>query len=218
MARDRVDLIAPRLETGQFGLTTLNSDREANMEVRGTTILAVRRGGVVAMGGDGQVTLGQSMVIKGTARKIRRIGRGEVLTGIAGSTADAFALLETFERIHDRFRSDLRRSAIEFSKQWRRDRFLRRLDAAMLVADVTAQFMIMGSGDVLSPDHDVVAIGSGAPFALSAARALREHTEMAPVDIVQKSMSIAADSCVFTNHNIAIEELNGPQLVTGEGN
>jgi ATP-dependent HslUV protease subunit HslV len=171
----------------------------------GTTILGVRRNGVVAVGGDGQVSLGNT-VMKGNARKVRGLHGGKVLAGFAGGTADAFTLFERFEGKLEKF-GNLTRAAIELAKDWRADRYLRRLEALLLVGDPTKLFVISGNGDVIEPDHDLVAIGSGGPFAQAAARALLENTNLSARDIVERSLNIAADICVFTNRNLTIEEL-----------
>jgi ATP-dependent HslUV protease subunit HslV len=171
----------------------------------GTTILAVRRDDGVAMGGDGQVTLGNT-VMKGNARKVRRLYDNKVLAGFAGGTADAFTLFERFEGKLEKY-GNLTRAAIELAKDWRSDRYLRRLEALLLVADPDKIFVISGNGDVIEPDHDVAAIGSGGQFALSAARALVEGSSLGARDIVERSLNIAADICIYTNRNLVIEEL-----------
>jgi ATP-dependent HslUV protease, peptidase subunit HslV len=171
----------------------------------GTTILAVRRDDGVAMGGDGQVTLGNT-VMKGNARKVRRLFDNKVLAGFAGGTADAFTLFERFEGKLEKY-GNLTRAAIELAKDWRSDRYLRRLEALLLVADPDKIFVISGNGDVIEPDHDVAAIGSGGQFALSAARALVEGSTLGARDIVERSLNIAADICIYTNRNLVIEEL-----------
>ncbi len=171
----------------------------------GTTILAVRRQDGVAMGGDGQVTLGNT-VMKGNARKVRRLFGDKVLAGFAGGTADAFTLFERFEGKLEKY-GNLTRAAIELAKDWRSDRYLRRLEALLLVADPEKIFVISGNGDVIEPDHDVAAIGSGGQFALSAARALVEGSNLGAREIVERSLNIAADICIYTNRNLVIEEL-----------
>jgi ATP-dependent HslUV protease subunit HslV len=171
----------------------------------GTTILAVRRDGAVAVGGDGQVTLGNT-VMKGNARKVRRLYNDKVLAGFAGGTADAFTLFERFEGKLEKY-GNLTRAAIELAKDWRSDRFLRRLEALLLVADPEKIFVISGNGDVIEPDHDVAAIGSGGQFALAAARALVEGSSIGARDIVERALNIAADICIYTNRNLIIEEL-----------
>ena len=172
----------------------------------GTTIVSVRRGNVVALGGDGQVTLG-NIVVKATARKIRRLHHDKVLAGFAGATADAFTLFERFEAKLEKHQGNLVRSAIELTKDWRTDRVLRRLEAMLAVADADASLIITGNGDVLEPELGVLAIGSGGPFAQSASKALLENTKLGPRDIVEKSLAIAADLCIYTNHQRTIETL-----------
>ena len=171
----------------------------------GTTILAVRRDDGVAMGGDGQVTLGNT-VMKGNARKVRRLYGDKVLAGFAGGTADAFTLFERFEGKLEKY-GNLTRAAIELAKDWRSDRYLRRLEALLLVADPDKIFVISGNGDVIEPDHDVAAIGSGGQFALSAARALVEGSSLGAREIAERSLNIAADICIYTNRNLVIDEL-----------
>ena len=171
----------------------------------GTTILAVRRDGTIALGGDGQVTLGNT-VMKGNARKVRHLYNGKVLAGFAGGTADAFTLFERFEGKLEKF-GNLTRAAIELAKDWRSDRYLRRLEALLLVGDPGSIFVISGNGDVIEPEHPLVAIGSGGPFAQSAAKALYDNTELGARDIVERSLNIAADICIYTNRNLLIEEL-----------
>jgi ATP-dependent HslUV protease subunit HslV len=172
----------------------------------GTTILSVRRGAAVALGGDGQVTLG-NVVVKGGARKIRRLYQERILAGFAGGTADAFTLFERFEAKLDKHQGNLMRSAVELAKDWRTDRILRRLEAMLVVADQSHSLIITGMGDVLEPEHGIVAIGSGGPYAQSAARALLENTALSPRDIVDKSLAVAADICIYTNHQRSIETL-----------
>ena len=176
-------------------------------QYHGTTILSVRRGKRVAMGGDGQVTLG-NIVVKASARKVRRIHHGRILAGFAGGTADAFTLFERFEAKLDKHQGHLLRSAVELAKDWRSDRALRRLEAMLSVADAENSLIITGNGDVLEPEYGVVAIGSGGAYALSAARALVENTELDPEAIVRKSLAIASDLCVYTNHNFTLETLD----------
>jgi ATP-dependent HslUV protease, peptidase subunit HslV len=175
-------------------------------QYHGTTILSVRRGSVVAMGGDGQVTLG-NVVIKATARKVRRLYQGRILAGFAGGTADAFTLFERFEAKLEKHQGNLLRSAVELAKDWRSDRALRRLEAMLSVADQEVSLIITGNGDVLEPEQGIVAIGSGGSYAQSAARALLENTELSPRDIVTKSLEIAGDICIYTNHNHTVETL-----------
>lgn len=171
----------------------------------GTTILGVRRNGAVALGGDGQVTLGNT-VMKGNARKVRPLGGGKVLAGFAGGTADAFTLFERFEGKLEKH-GNLTRAAIEIAKDWRSDRYLRRLEALLLVGDRDKLFVVSGNGDVIEPEHDLVAIGSGGPFAQAAARALAENTDLDARAIVERALNIAADICIYTNRNLVIEEL-----------
>ena len=172
----------------------------------GTTILSVRRGNVVALGGDGQVTLG-NVVVKATARKVRRIYHDRVLAGFAGATADAFTLFERFEAKLEKHQGHLVRSAVELAKDWRSDRVLRRLEAMLAVADPTASLIITGTGDVLEPEFGIVAIGSGGAYAQAAARALLDNSTLAPADVVQKALLIAADICIYTNKELVIETL-----------
>ncbi|HVO88674.1 MAG TPA: ATP-dependent protease subunit HslV [Casimicrobiaceae bacterium] len=172
-----------------------------------TTILSVRRNGGVAIGGDGQVTLGQ-VVMKSTARKVRRLYHDRVLAGFAGATADAFTLFERFEAKLEKHQGHLTRSAVELAKDWRSDRILRRLEAMLAVADKSASLVITGTGDVLEPEHGVVAIGSGGAYALAAARALLQDTELPAVDIVRKSLMIAGEICIYTNQQIVVETLD----------
>lgn len=175
------------------------------MELRGTTILAVRNENGVAIGGDGQVTMGQSMVMKHTARKVRRLYRGQVVAGFAGATADAFTLFERFEAKLEESGGNLLRAAVEMAKDWRQDKFLRKLEALLIVADKERTLILTGTGDVIEPDDGVAAIGSGGAYALAAARALAKHTGMGPADIVREAMAIAADICVFTNSHLTLE-------------
>ena len=173
----------------------------------GTTILSVRRDGAVALGGDGQVTLG-NVVVKATARKIRRLYHDKVLAGFAGATADAFTLFERFEAKLEKHQGHLTRSAVELAKDWRSDRVLRRLEAMLAVADRTASLLITGTGDVLEPEFGIVAIGSGGAYAQAAARALLDTTALPPADIVKKALTIAGDICIYTNQNIVVETLD----------
>ncbi len=175
-------------------------------QYHGTTILSVRRGNRVAMGGDGQVTLG-NIVIKPTARKVQRLYRGQILAGFAGATADAFTLLERFEAKLEKHQGHLLRSAVELAKDWRTDRMLRKLEAMLAVADRDTSLIITGNGDVLDPPDGLVAIGSGGAYAQSAARALLDETELDPAVIVKKSLTIAGDLCIYTNQNHVIEIL-----------
>ena len=174
---------------------------------RGTTILSVRRGGKVVIGGDGQVSLGQT-VMKGNARKVRRLFKGQVIAGFAGATADAFTLFERFEGKLEKHQGHLTRSAVELAKDWRTDRMLRRLEALLCIADAHTSLIISGTGDVVEPENDLMAIGSGGSFAQAAARALLENTELGAREIVEKGLNIAADICIYTNHNLVLEELD----------
>ncbi len=173
----------------------------------GTTIVSVRRGDKVAMGGDGQVTLG-NVVVKATARKVRRLYHEKVLAGFAGATADAFTLFERFEAKLEKHQGHLLRSAVELAKDWRTDRILRRLEAMLVVADRTSSLIITGNGDVLEPELGLLAIGSGGAFAQAAAWALVENTELPPAEIVKKALVIAGDICIYTNQNHVIETLD----------
>jgi ATP-dependent HslUV protease subunit HslV len=190
-------------------IPTLKEDNfEADMEqFHGTTILCVRRGKHVALGGDGQVTLG-NIVMKGTARKVRKLYQGKVLCGFAGGTADAFTLLDRFEGKLEKHQGNLLRASVELAKDWRTDRVLRRLEAMLLVADHESTLVITGNGDVLEPEDGIGAIGSGGIYAQSAAKALHENTELSPFDIVQKSLTIAGQLCIYTNFSHIIETLD----------
>ncbi len=172
----------------------------------GTTIVSVRRGAAVSMGGDGQVTLG-AIVIKKSARKVRRIYHDRILAGFAGATADAFTLFERFEAKLDKHQGNLMRSAVELAKDWRTDRILRRLEAMLAVADAESSLILTGTGDVLEPEDGLIAIGSGGPYAQAAARALLEETGLGPEAIVRKSLSIAADICIYTNQSLVVESI-----------
>ena len=178
---------------------------DTSFSPHGTTILCVRRGGRVAMGGDGQVTLGNT-VMKGNARKVRRLHDGKVIAGFAGGTADAFTLFERFESKLQQY-GNLMRAAIELAKDWRSDRSLRRLEALLLVADQAHSLVVSGNGDVIEPEHDLVAVGSGGPFAQAAALALVQNTELDARAVVERALGIAADICIYTNRNMTIEEL-----------
>ena len=171
-----------------------------------TTIVSVRRHGKVVIGGDGQVTLGNT-VMKSNARKLRRLGKGDVLAGFAGATADAFTLFELFDAKLEKHGGNLTRAAVELAKDWRTERRLQRLEALLSVADKEASLLITGNGDVLEPEHGLIAIGSGGNYAQAAARALIDHTQLSAREIVEKSLHIAAEICVYTNHNLTIEEL-----------
>jgi len=176
-------------------------------EIRGTTILSVRRHGKVVIGGDGQVSMGNT-VMKGNARKVRRLYKGRVLAGFAGATADAFTLFERFEAKLEKHSGHLTRAAVELAKDWRTDRMLRRLEALLLVADAEASLILTGTGDVVEPEDSLMAIGSGGSYAQAAARALLDATELPAREIVERGLNIAADICVYTNHNLVIEELD----------
>jgi ATP-dependent HslUV protease subunit HslV len=171
-----------------------------------TTIVSVRRGDSVVIGGDGQVTLGNT-IVKSNARKIRRLSEGRVLAGFAGATADAFTLFELFEQKLERHSGQLVRAAVEMAKEWRTDRRLGRLEAMLAVADREASLLISGNGDVLEPENGLIAIGSGGPFAQAAAKALLENTELSPREIVERALRIAGDICIYTNHSLTIETL-----------
>ena len=175
---------------------------------KGTTILCVRRDGKVAIGGDGQITMGNT-VLKQNARKIRKMYGDKVLTGFAGATADALTLFEKFEGKLESYRGNITRAAVELAKDWRTDKILRRLEALLIVADLDHTFIISGTGDVIEPEDGVAAIGSGGPYAQAAARALSENTDLVVKDIVEKAMKIASDICIYTNEKITVEELNG---------
>jgi len=174
--------------------------------LRSTTVLCVRHQGKVVMAGDGQVTF-ENTVLKKSANKIRRLYHNKILAGFAGTTSDAFALFSRFENKLEEYRGNLARASIELAKEWRLDKALRRLEALMIVADKDRSFLISGTGDVIEPDDGILAIGSGGPYALAAARALIKHTNLSAKEIAQTAMQIAADICIYTNHNIVIEEL-----------
>ncbi|MCR6702627.1 MAG: ATP-dependent protease subunit HslV [Dokdonella sp.] len=171
-----------------------------------TTIVSVRRNGRVVIGGDGQVTLGHT-IMKANARKIRRLGKGDVLAGFAGATADAFTLFELFEQKLERFGGNLTRAAVELTKDWRTDRRLGRLEAMLAVADKDVSLLLSGNGDVVEPEHGLIAIGSGGPYAQAAARALLENTDLDARAVVEQALKIAGDICIYTNHNVTVEEL-----------
>jgi ATP-dependent HslUV protease subunit HslV len=175
-------------------------------QYRGTTILSYRRNGQVVIGGDGQVSLGNT-IMKGNARKVRRLYHGKVIAGFAGGTADAFTLFERFEAKLEKHQGNLTRSALELAKDWRTDRMMRRLEALLAVADEEASLIISGNGDVIEPEHGLIAIGSGGPFAQAAATALLQNTSLSAREIVEKGLNIAADICIYTNHNLTIETL-----------
>jgi ATP-dependent HslUV protease subunit HslV len=175
-------------------------------EIRSTTVLAVRRDGRVAMGGDGQVTMGDT-VVKGSARKVRLLGDGKFLAGFAGAVADAFTLFEKLEQKLERYPANMTKAVVELAKDWRTDKYLRRLDALLAVADSDHLFLVSGTGDVIEPDDDVIAIGSGGSFALAAARALMEHSALEAPEVVRRSLEIAGDICIYSNRDIVVLEL-----------
>jgi ATP-dependent HslUV protease subunit HslV len=179
---------------------------ETNKKIRSTTVLLVRRNGHVALAGDGQVTLGET-VMKTGARKVRRLYNDRILAGFAGATGDAFSLLTRFEGKLEQYHGNLERAAIELSKEWRTDKILRNLEALLVVADEKSSFLLSGNGDVIAPDDGVLAIGSGGSYALAAARALLEHTELSAREIAAEAMRIAGEICIYTNTNIIVEEL-----------
>jgi ATP-dependent HslUV protease subunit HslV len=183
----------------------IEQERQVN-NFHGTTILTVRRGDTVVVGGDGQVTLGDT-IMKGNATKVRKIYQDRVIAGFAGATADAFTLLERFESVLEKHSGQLRRAAVELAKDWRTDRMLRRLEAMMIVADRDSSLLISGTGDVIDTMDDLIAIGSGGPYAQSAARALYDNTDLPALEVVEKSLKIAADICIYTNHALTIEEI-----------
>ena len=174
--------------------------------IRATTILAVRRDGKVALGGDGQVTFGDT-IMKASAQKVRKLRDGKVLAGFAGSVADAFTLFEKFEEKLERYPGNLSRAAVELAKEWRSDRYLRRLEAMLAVADRDNLYLLSGTGDVIQPDDEIVAIGSGSGYALAAARALKSHTELSAPEIVRRGLEIAGEICIYSNQNITVLEL-----------
>ncbi len=176
-------------------------------QFRGTTILSVRKNNQVVIGGDGQVTMGHT-VMKGNARKVRRLFKDKVLAGFAGGTADAFTLFERFEQKLEKHQGHLVRAAVEMAKDWRSDKMLRRLEALLAVADETASLIITGNGDVIEPEHGIIAIGSGGPYALAAARALVNHSELTASEIVKNSLNLAADICIYSNHQLTLEQLD----------
>ena len=179
---------------------------ENSRRIRSTTVLLVRRNGLVAMAGDGQVTLGET-IMKGNARKVRRLLNGEILAGFAGATADAFSLLSRFETKLGEFQGQLERAAIELSKDWRTDKYLRHLEALLIVADKNDAFLVSGKGDVISSDEGLLSVGSGSMFALAAARALIKHTELTAREIAEEALRIASEICIYTNSDIVVEEL-----------
>ncbi|HKX84767.1 MAG TPA: ATP-dependent protease subunit HslV [Pyrinomonadaceae bacterium] len=177
-----------------------------NAAILSTTVLLVQRNGQVAMAGDGQVTLGET-IIKGNARKVRRLANGNIIVGFAGATADAFTLLSRFETKLEQFQGQLERAAIELTKDWRTDKYLRNLEALIIVADKQSAFLISGKGDVISSDDGLLSVGSGSMYALAAARALLKHTELSVKDIAEESLRIAGEICIYTNSHIVVEEL-----------
>lgn len=186
-------------------MSKLHTGSDAHV-FRSTTVVAVRRDGNAAMAADGQVSLGNT-IMKSQARKVRRVGDGRVVAGFAGASADAFTLLDRFEAKLKEHRGNLPRSAVELAKDWRTDRYLRRLEAMLIVMDATATLLISGTGDVIEPDEGVVAIGSGGSYALAAARALMRHTQLSAVDIARDSLQIASEICIYTNDTITVEEV-----------
>lgn len=178
-----------------------------NNSIHATTIFAVRQNGHAAMAGDGQVTLGQQVIMKQTARKVRRLYDGKVLAGFAGSVADAFTLFEKFETKLQEFSGNLERAAVELAQEWRGDKQLRQLEAMLIVMDKNAILVVSGTGEVIAPDDDLIGIGSGGNYALSAGRALKRHTDMSAKDMAYASLKVASEICVFTNDNIIVEEL-----------
>ncbi|AFJ03512.1 ATP-dependent protease HslV [Methylophaga frappieri] len=176
-------------------------------QYRGTTILSYRRGNQVVIGGDGQVSLGNT-IMKGNARKVRRLYHNQVIAGFAGGTADAFTLFERFEAKLEKHQGNLTRSALELAKDWRTDRMMRRLEALLAVANADASLIISGNGDVIEPEHGLISIGSGGPFAQAAATALMQNTDLSAREIVEKGLNIAADICIYTNHHLTIETLD----------
>lgn len=180
--------------------------RDEKYKVRSTTIILVRRNGHVALAGDGQVTMGET-IMKSSARKVRRLYNDRILAGFAGATADAFSLLTRFEGKLEQYQGNLERAAIELSKEWRTDKILRHLEALLVVADEKSSFLLSGNGDVIAPDDDVLAIGSGGSYALAAARALARHTDLSAREIATAALSVAGEICIYTNMNVIVEEL-----------
>lgn len=189
-------------------LLRLDMDQHEKLVFRSTTIVAVRRNGRAAMAGDGQVSLGD-IVMKGQARKVRRIAEGKVVAGFAGSTADAFTLLDRFEAKFKEHRGSLQRAAVELAKDWRTDRYLRRLEAMLVVMDEETTLLLSGTGDVIEPDEGVIAIGSGGSYALAAAQALIRNTDLSAAEVARKALEIAAEICVYTNNKVVVEEMGG---------
>jgi ATP-dependent HslUV protease subunit HslV len=211
MKKERVGTRAGRprhklSDAEKLGPGRTRAGRSRQTRIRSTTVLSVRRGGKVVMAGDGQVTLGES-IIKHTARKIRRLYQDKVIAGFAGSTADAFSLFGRFEGKLEQYHGNLGRACVELAKEWRTDKALRHLEALLLVCDKEQTFLISGAGDVIEPDEGVAAIGSGGPFALSAARALMEHSQLDARRIAEEAMKIAGKTCIFTNDQVTYEEL-----------
>jgi len=180
--------------------------KEETSMIRSTTVICIRHKGQVVMAGDGQVTLGQT-VLKTTAQKVRRLYKGKILAGFAGATSDAFALFSRFESKLEEFRGNISRAAIELAKDWRLDKSLRQLDALLIVADDTSTFLISGTGDVVEPDDGMIAVGSGGPYALAAARALIKYTDLTAKEIALEALRISSDICIYTNSNFTVEEL-----------
>ena len=179
-----------------------------NNNIKSTTIIGIRRGGEIVIAGDGQASMGPT-VIKSKVKKVRRLGKDQsVIVGFAGSTADAFALFERLEAKLDQYKGQLKRACVELAKDWRTDRYLRRLEAMMIVADKDVSLLLSGTGDVIETDDGILAIGSGGPYALSAAKALIKNTKLSAKEVAEESLNIAADVCIYTNHNIVIEEIN----------
>ncbi len=187
-------------------INSTHNNMHNNSSIQATTVVAIRKGEHVAMAADGQVTFG-NMVMKDNARKVRRLAGGKVLCGFAGSAADAFTLMDRFEAKLNSYNFNLERSAVELAKDWRNDRYLRKLEAMMIVADKTGMYVVSGNGDVIDPDDGVTAIGSGGPYALAAGRALVENTELSVKEIAEKSINIAGAICIYTNKNIIVEEI-----------
>jgi len=204
---------AGRANSGGFSLVSKNSPNVAQLSqnrarIRSTTVICIRRNGLVVMAADGQVTLGET-VLKHSARKIRRLYQNKILAGFAGSTADAFSLFARFETKLEQYAGNLNRAAVELAKDWRTDKMLRNLEALLVVADQGQTFLISGSGDVIDPDEPIAAIGSGGSYATAAARALLENTDLSAREIAEKAMKIAGDICIYTNDHVTIEELKG---------
>jgi ATP-dependent HslUV protease subunit HslV len=185
--------------------------RKDSLRVRSTTVLLVRKDGRVALAGDGQVTLGET-IMKASAKKVRRLYNDRILAGFAGATADAFSLLTRFESKLEQYHGNLERAAIELSKEWRTDKLLRHLEALLVVADNKTSFLLSGNGDVIAPDDGVLAIGSGGTYALAAARALMKHTELSARDVAVEALTIAGEICIYSNQNIVVEELDGSSV------